>query len=456
MTTLLKKNLLDPVESIQDLVDFLLRGARPEHQWGIGVEMEKLILDAETGEAAHYTQIEKLLQRLESTTDWEGIRENGHLIGLQGRSSSITLEPGGQLELSGELCRDLHCSSRGYQLYINDIIEAGQDLGLTFLGLGVQPFTSLENIDWLPKSRYAIMGPYMLHTGDMGQRMMKQSAGVQVNLDFSDEADCLAKMRLAMALSPLLYALFANSPIMNDQPTGFLSTRGEIWSRTDADRTGLINRLYDEDAGLVDYVDYALDVPMYFIYRDGTYLDLTGSRFSFRQYLESGHASHRATMGDWDLHLSTLFPEVRLRPQIEVRSADSLPPRLSLAVGALLKGLLYDPQAHSEAWDLFKHLTPESSRELYQQSWRQALNTPFGNGCMQELAITVIAMARRGLVRQQCLNAQGQDESIFLQELEEIAHEGISLAERLLARWNGSRATKLSILKDHCGFNSES
>ncbi|WP_432821922.1 glutamate--cysteine ligase [Trichloromonas sp.] len=452
MTTLLKTHLQRPVESVQDLVDFLCRGARPESQWGIGVEMEKLVLDASTGEAAHYTQIEKLLQRLEVNTAWDGIRERGHLIGLKGPSASITLEPGGQLELSGELCSDLHCCSRGWERYIRDILEAGQDLGLIFLGLGVQPFTPLEKIDWLPKSRYDIMGPYMLRTGDMGQRMMKQSAGVQVNLDFSDEADCLAKMRLAMMLSPLLYALFANSPVMEDRPTGFLSTRGEIWARTDADRTGLIDRLFEADAGLIDYVEYALDVPMYFIYRDGAYQDLTQSRFSFRSYLESGHAGHRATLGDWDLHLSTLFPEVRLRPQIEVRSADSLPPRLTLAVGALLKGLLYDAQTRGKAWDLFKLLSTEARNELYRQSWRQALTTPFDRGRMQELATTLIAMAKSGLRRQQCLNDRGQDESIFLQELEDIAGTGVTLAERLLANWRGTRTEKLQILVNHCGF----
>ncbi|OHB25431.1 MAG: gamma-glutamylcysteine synthetase [Desulfuromonadaceae bacterium GWC2_58_13] len=452
MTTLIKTHLQHPIESVRDLVDFLGRGARPKSQWGIGVEMEKLVLDAETGEAAHYAQIEKLLRRLEDSTAWEGIRENDCLIGLKGPSSSITMEPGGQLELSGELCRDLHCSSRGYRNYIHDIIEAGEELGLIFLGLGVQPFTPLEKIDWLPKSRYNIMGPYMLRTGDMGQRMMKQSAGVQVNLDFSDEADCLDKMRLAMALSPLLYALFANSPIMEDRPTGFLSTRGEIWARTDGDRTGIIDRLYDADARLIDYVEYALDVPMYFIYRDNAYLDLTTSRFTFRQYLESGHSGHRATLGDWDLHLSTLFPEVRLRPQIEVRSADSLPPRLSLAVGALLKGLLYDSRSRSEAWDLFKPLTSQSRHELYRQSWRQALGTPFRDGRMQELAITVIALAKQGLARQKCLDIHGQDESIFLLELETIAQKGVSLAEQLLARWSGSRSEKLITLKNHCGF----
>jgi glutamate--cysteine ligase len=453
MTTLIKPHLQRPIESLQDLVDFLLRGARPENRWGVGVEMEKLVLDAETGEAAHYTQIEKLLRRLEASTSWEGIRENGNLIGLTGPSSSITLEPGGQLELSGEFCPDLHCSSRGYQRYIQDIIAAGDELGLMFLGLGVQPFTPLEKIDWLPKARYAIMGPYMQRTGDMGQRMMKQSAGVQVNLDFSDEADCLAKMRLAMALSPLLYALFANSPVMEDRATGFLSTRGEIWARTDVDRTGIIESLFDEGAGLIDYVDYALDVPMYFIYRDNGFLDLTADRFTFRQYLESGHADHLATLGDWDLHLSTLFPEVRLRPQIEVRSADSLPPRLSLAVGALLKGLLYDSQSRRQAWTLLQPLTPECRQELYRQSWRLALKTPYGGGRLQDLAISLIALAKEGLARQRCLNALGQDESIFLLELEEIAQEGVSLAERLLARWSGSRTEKLAILKNHCGFS---
>lgn len=453
MTSQLKPHLQAVVNSHGDLREYLLRGARPREEWGIGVEMEKLVLDAATGEAASFDRIEELLRRLEGVGDWRGMREDGRLIGLQGPSSSITLEPGGQLELSGELCADLHCCRRGYEAYIREIVATGEALGLRFFGLGAQPFTPLERIDWLPKARYGIMGPYMLQTGDMGQRMMKQTAGVQVNLDFSDEADCLAKMRLGMALTPLLYALFANSPLLGDRPTGWLSTRGEIWSRTDPDRTGLIERLFAKGATLSAYVEYALDVPMYFIHRSGKYLDMTGERYTFRRYLDAGFAGHRAVLGDWDLHLSTLFTEVRLRPQIEVRSADSLPPRLSLSVGALLKGLFYDKESREGAWALLGPISQEERRELLGQSRRLGLRTPLQGGTLRECALAIIALARAGLERQGCRDVLGQDETIFLDELQGIAASSVTLAERLLTRWQGSRGAKLEVLREHCAFS---
>lgn len=454
MTSQLKPHLQAVVNSRDDLRDYLLRGARPREEWGIGVEMEKLVLDAASGEAASFDRIEELLRRLEGVGDWRGVRETGRLVALQGPSSSITLEPGGQLELSGELCADLHCCRRGYEAYIREIVATGEALGLRFFGLGAQPFTAPAHIGWLPKARYGIMGPYMLQTGDMGQRMMKQTAGVQVNLDFSNEADCLAKMRLGMALTPLLYALFANSPLLEDRPTGWLSTRGEIWSRTDPDRTGLIERLFTEGANLSDYVEYALDVPMYFIHRNGEYLDMTDERRSFRRYLDEGFAGHRAVLGDWDLHLSTLFTEVRLRPQIEVRSADSLPPRLSLSVGALVKGLFYDRESREGAWALLGPFSRGERQELIRQSRRLGLRTPLKGETLRECALAVIALARAGLERQGCRDAQGRDETIFLDELHGIAESGVTLAERLLARWQGSRADKLQVLRDHCDFSS--
>jgi glutamate--cysteine ligase len=283
-----------------------------------------------------------LLLRVEGQGGWRGIREEGRLIALQGPRSSITLEPGGQLELSGELCPHLHCCHGDLTRHLRAVTGEAAALGLAFLGLGVQPFTPLSEIAWVPKARYGIMGPYMLRTGDLGQAMMKQTAGLQVNVDFSDEADWLAKLRTSLLLAPVLYALFANSPLLEGRPSGFLSTRGEIWSRTDRARTGLLPALFAEGAGYAGYVDYALDVPMYFIRREGRYLDLTASPLPFRRYLREGWRGWRATLGDWDLHLSTIFTEVRLRPQIELRSADSLPPRHTLAVAALIKGLLYD------------------------------------------------------------------------------------------------------------------
>jgi glutamate--cysteine ligase len=453
MTTVVKTELAEPIGAVQDLIDYLARGARSSETWGIGAEMEKLVVDAETGEAPSLDRIEGLMRNLERLGLWRGLREDGRLVALMGETSSLTLEPGGQLELSGRLCPDIHCCNADFIGHIRQIVAVAEPLGLGFLGLGVQPFTPLEKIAWLPKARYRVMGPYMAETGDMGQRMMKQSASLQVNLDYSDEADCIAKLRIALALSPLYYALFANSPIMDGEPTGFLSTRGEIWSRTDPDRTGLLPRLFRPDAGYADYVEYALDVPMYFILRGGRFIDLTGRRFPFRRYLAEGFEGHRATLADWDLHLSTLFPEARLRPQIEVRSADALPPRMTLAVAALSKGLLYDAAAREEIWSLIGDQDEETREVLYRQSWRLGLKTPLGKRTLRELALDALAIARGGLERQQKLNRQGRDESIYLDEVQAIAEEGVTLAERLLSRWKGSRKEKMAVLMEHCGFD---
>lgn len=455
MSTLGKPNLDIPVASSRDLVAYLERGARPRAAWGIGTEMEKLVLDAATGEAADFGRIEALLTAIEAEGGWRGVREGGHLIALFGEYSSITLEPGGQFELSGRLCPDIHCSYGDFAGHIAVIVDKAAALGLCFFGLGVQPFTPLDRIPWLPKARYGIMGPYMARTGDMGQRMMKQTAGIQVNLDYADEADCIAKLRLAIATAPLFYALFANSPVMEDRPTGFLSTRGEIWERTDPDRTGLLPQIFLEGAGFATYVDYALDVPMYFIQRGGHFLDLTQERFTFRRYLQHGHLGHRATLADWDLHLSTLFTEARLRPQIELRSADSLPPRLTLAVAALAKGLFYDSGAMAEVWSLFRHQDHSARLQLNRDSWRLGLRAPMAGRTLREVGSEVLAIARESLQRQAQYDSRGLDETTYLDGITEIVASGVTLAERLLARWQGTRAEKLQALREHCGFGCQ-
>ncbi len=453
MTTLIKPDMENHVHSPVELVNYLQSGARPPEQWGIGAEVEKLVVDAQTGEAAPFSRIEPLLHELAERAPWRPTREGEHVIALFGATSSITLEPGGQLELSGELCPDIHCSQANFGRHIQAIVEAATPRGLLFLGLGVQPFTPLERIDWLPKERYGVMGPYMLQTGDMGQRMMKQSAGLQVNLDYSDESDCMEKLRTAQALSPLLYALAANSPLMDGQPTGYLSTRGRIWAGTDPDRTGLLPFLHREEAGFADYVEYALDVPMYFVYRQGRLLNLTRNRLTFRRFMTEGFAGYWPTMGDWDLHLSTLFPEVRLRPQIEVRSADSLPPALTMGVAALLKGVLYDGDARRGVLELLAKGDHTERRRLYNQSWQLGLKTPCGAGTLREVALDVLELAREGLERQDCKRAE-RDESIYLDGLWEIAESGVTLAERLLSRWKGSREEKVAVLTEHCGFTA--
>jgi len=441
------------IENRQQLSDFLVRGARPREDWGVGLEAEKLVIDRQTGEAASYERIRDLLARLEGVGGWQGSYEGENLIGLQGKRSSVTLEPGGQLELSGRFCCDIHCSWRDLGRYRHQIAEVGEELGLAFLGLGVHPFTPVDQIAWLPKARYGIMGPYMQKTGDMGQTMMKQTAGTQVNLDFSDEADCVRKLRAAQWLSALCYALFANSPIREDKASRFLSLRGEVWSRTDADRCGLIDQFFATGASFETFIDYALDVPLYFIQRQGHLIDLTESRFTFRQYLESGWQQEQATLADWDLHMSTLFPEVRLRPQLEVRSADSLPPAYTASVAALYKGLLYCEDALASVESIFGDLSLAEFKTIYQTSWRDGLKAPVKDGTLQEVAATLLPVAARSLKEQFRSGLSGADESQFLTPLEEIVASGVTLAERLLARWQGSRQEKLALLLEHCDFS---
>jgi glutamate--cysteine ligase len=432
------------------LVAFLAAGAKPRDQWGIGVEFEKLVIDAATGEAADYPRIAALLDGLAAAGGWERVCEEGRIIALRGPSSSITLEPGGQLELSGRLCSDLFCSQGDFAGHINQANAIAAPLGLTFLGLGAQPFSHLTEITWVPKARYAVMAPYMARVGSHGQRMMKQTAGIQVNLDYADEADCFGKLRLAQALAPLLYALFANSPLLDGQPSGWLSVRGPIWAATDPDRTGLLPFLFDPAANFTTYVEHVLDVPMYFIRRGGQFIDLTVERFTFRDFLARGFAGHRATLGDWDLHLSTLFTEVRLRPQLEVRSMDSLPPVLSLAPAALLKGLLYDGEASTGAWQLCRPDSPDQLADTLRNAWRLGLQTPWRNGTLRDLARECLALARAGLHRQR--RCAACDEGRFLAAAEEIVASGATLAERLLGAWQGDRRDQLAALHRHCGF----
>jgi glutamate--cysteine ligase len=453
MTTFSKPGLEQPVSQRSDLIAYIAAGARPRDKWGIGAESERLVIDRETGDAADFHRIEKLLETMEESQAWTGVREGERLIALQGQASSITLEPGGQLELSGELCRDLHCCAADFGLYQNTLNEAAARQGLAFLGLGVQPFTPLDRIGWVPKARYGIMGPYMKRTGDLGQAMMKQSAGLQVNVDFSDEADWLTKIRVALLLSPVFYGLFANSPFLEGKPSGFLSTRGEIWSRTDPDRTGLIPDLFAANADYGTYVDYALGVPMYFIERDGQLIDLTRRRFTFAQFLQQGVGSYRATVGDWDLHLSTLFPEARLRPQIELRSADSLPPNMTMAVAALVKGLMYDSDILDKSLNLLQRQVLPQIDRIYPQSWRMGLATPVVRGTLLDLARELIGMARSGLAGQHALNPAGEDEGIYLKAVDPLLVQGKTLAEDLLERCHEkTRTQQVALMREHCGF----
>jgi len=452
MTTLIKPDLAEPVTDRAELKEYLKRGIRDDALRFIGTESEKLVIDLASGEAASYAQIVQLLELLARNSSWEPLREDGNLLGLIGSHSSITLEPGGQLELSGRLCRDVHCCAAEFLHHVQDVVAAGNELHLGFLGLGVQPHTRLVDIATLPKHRYAIMTAYMPRVGDMGLRMMKQSAGLQLNLDYTSEADCMAKLRLGQLLSPVLYALFANSPLLEGRPSGYLSTRGEIWSRTDPWRTGLIAPLHRADASLDTYVDFALGVPMYFIAREGRLIPMTDTAITFADYLSKGFDGFRATLSDWDLHLSTLFTEVRLRPQIELRSVDALPPAYALAPAALVKGLFYDPQSTREALQLFADLDFEVFSALYRDSWRLGLAATTPSGSLLDYARELLKIARQGLRRQRT-HSDAQDEQIFLDAIQPVVDSGVTLAESLLSRWPESdRRRQMQVLFEHCGY----
>src|SRR5579864_868231 len=304
-----------PVDTKDDLIRYFASGAKPREQWRVGTEYEKVAVSATDGRALPFSGpngVEEILRRLVDRYGYEPDDEDGRIIALKGECAPITIEPGGQIELSGEQCETIHCAHHEFTRHIEQLIEVGHEIGAAILGLGMQPVSRIDEIELLPKDRYRIMYPYMARKGRLGQRMMKQTAGVQANLDYSDEADAMRKLRLSMGIVPLMYAAFANSPISDGALNGFQSYRGHIWTDTDPDRCGTLEFVFRDDAGFADYVDYALDVPMYFLERDHRYHDLTGGDgITFRRFMERGWGTERATIDDWTTHLTTIFTEVR-------------------------------------------------------------------------------------------------------------------------------------------------
>src|SRR6204780_4181109 len=332
------------LEKKDDLIRYFQEGGKPRAQWRIGTEYEKVIVRNTDSTAIPYSGaggVEDLLRRMAADYGFEPEDEHGHILALKGARAQITLEPGGQVELSGEESETIHRAREEFATHVQQLVEVTGKIGPTVRGLGMQPVSRIAQIELLPKARYHIMYPYMARKGKLGQRMMKQTAGVQANLNYSDERDAIRKLRVSMGIVPLLYAVFANSPISDGGLNGYQSFRGHIWTDTDRDRCGVPPFVFGDSAGFEDYAEYALDVPMYFLLRDHRYLNLTAdSGITFRQFMEHGWNGHRATLDDWANHLTTLFIEVRLKKYVEVRTADSQSPALMLALPALLKGVL--------------------------------------------------------------------------------------------------------------------
>lgn len=431
----------EEIRSKAELIRYFSEGAKPRDQWRIGTEYEKVAVFAESGYAIPFSGprgAEEILRRLADRYNYEPEEEAGRILALKGPASSITLEPGGQIELSGEQCVDIHCAQREFSEHVAQLREVAGGLDIALLGLGMQPRSRLDEIELLPKARYHIMYPYMARRGRLGQRMMKQTAGVQANLDYSDEADAMRKLRVAMGIVPLLYAIFANSPLSDGGLNGYLSFRGRIWLDTDADRCGIPAFIFNDNAGFEDYAEYALDVPMYFLIRDHRYLDLTRPPgLSFRQFMAHGFQGYRATMEDWANHLTTIFTEARLKRYLELRSPDSQPPALMLAFPALCKGLLYDLDCTLAAWDLVKRWSLEQRLTLTALAQKAGLEARLERIRLRDLALELLEIASTGLSRQGALNARGQNESIYLLRTTDLVRGGHNPASVVVGRWKG-------------------
>eukprot|EP00882_Tetradesmus_deserticola_P003417 GHRQ01003613.1.p1 GENE.GHRQ01003613.1~~GHRQ01003613.1.p1 ORF type:complete len:491 (+),score=78.50 GHRQ01003613.1:97-1569(+) len=429
--------------SREDLIEHLRSGCKTRDRWRIGTEHEKLGFNLADNTRMDYEQINSVFERLQSRFGGEPMVEAGLTIGVKLDGQSVTLEPGGQFELSGAPLTTLHqtCAEVNSHLYQSKTI--GEELGIGFLGVGFDPKWSIEQIPIMPKDRYRLMKSYMPTVGTRGLDMMFRTCTIQVNLDFESEQDMIDKFRIGLALQPIAMALFANSPFVEGKPTGLLSTRGDVWTDVDAARTGNLPFVFQPDMSFEKYVDYAMDVPMYFVYRNGQYINALGQ--SWRDFMEGklpALPGERPTMGDWENHLTTIFPDVRLKRFLEMRGADGGPWRRICALPALWVGLLYDDTALAAADDLTADWTVEDVTAMRDAVPAQGLKASVAGRPLMEVAREVVELSRSGLKARARLNSEGQDESVFLNTLDEVLAKRTTLADDMLAlyhgRWSGS------------------
>jgi glutamate--cysteine ligase len=442
MTTRTETGKNDPiVESREDLLATFARGEKPPERWTIGTEHEKFVFRCADHRAPSYDEpggIRDLLMAL-TAYGWTPVVEGGNVIALTGPDGAISLEPAGQLELSGAQREHLHQTCAEAGRHLKQAKAVGEKLGLCFLGLGMWPDKTRAELPVMPKGRYRIMLDYMPKVGSLGLDMMLRTCTIQVNLDYATEADMVRKFRVALALQPLATALFANSPFTEGRPNDFLSFRSHIWSDTDPDRTGMLPFVFEDGFGYERYLDYALDVPMYFLFRDGRYIDVAGQ--SFRDFLDGrlpGLPGEKPRVSDFTDHLSTIFPEVRLKSFLEMRGADGGPWSRICALPALWVGLLYDDGALAAAWDEVSDWRLDARQRLRDAVPAKGLNaiTPDGE-TLRALGKRILAIAEAGLNARARLNASGDNESGFLDPLHEVIASGRTPAERLLARYHG-------------------
>jgi glutamate--cysteine ligase len=435
--------------SLADMAGHLASGSKPKSDFRVGSEHEKFPFRLGTHETVGYARdaqgrggIQALLEGL-MKFGWHGVYEDssaGHtLIALQRGGASVSLEPAGQFELSGAPLESVHDICDEISQHLTEARQVAGELGIGFMGLGFAPTWTREDMQVMPKSRYAIMRNYMPKVGKLGLDMMLRTCTVQANLDFSSEADMVSKFRLSLALQPITTALFANSPFVEGKPTGYLSNRAKTWTDTDPARTGMLNFVFEDGFGFETYARYALDVPMYFVKRGAGYIDASGQ--SFRDFINGelpAAPGVRADLHDWEEHLATIFPEVRLKTFLEMRGADTGPPERLCGLAALWIGLLYDDAATAAAWDLCKDWNQDQRERLRVDAPWIGLRAQVGRRSARDIAVDMLAIAREGLKRRARIGAALTDERGYLAELEEIADSGVTPAERWLEHYNGA------------------
>jgi glutamate--cysteine ligase len=434
---------LTPIERRDELVDWIAEGVKPKSAFRIGTEHEKFAFTRDGHQPVPYEGrrgIRALLEGMQHLLGWQPIMEGENVIGLFDVTGggAITLEPGGQFELSGAQLENVHQTSRELMAHLAQLREIAEPLRVGFLGIGMTPSWTRAQMPRMPKGRYKIMTAYMPKVGNLGLDMMYRTCTVQTNLDFSSEADMVKKLRVSIALQAVATALFANSPFTEGRPNGFLSFRSEIWRDTDQARTGMLPWVFEPGMGFERWVDYALDVPMYFVKHGDDYVDVSGQ--SFRDLMAGklpGMPGVRATISDWSNHISTIFPEVRLKRYLEMRGADTGPTRNLVALSAFWAGILYDDASLDAAWDLVKGWTAQERQKLRDEVPKLALAASAGSHSVFEIANEALKLARSGLIRRKRLDASGRDETRYLEVLEDRLARRTTPAQELLAKFDG-------------------
>ena len=432
-----------PIETRSQLIQSLSAGSKTKSDWRIGTEHEKFPFLTDTLEPVPYEgprSIRALLEGLRDRFGWAGVYEEGNIIALSDRKGmgNVSLEPGGQFELSGAPLETVHDTCEEVHEHLVQVREIGDALGIGFLGLGASPVWSRAQTPVMPKGRYKIMAPYMDKVGRYGRDMMFRTCTVQVNLDFGSEADMVKKLRVSLALQPIATALFANSPFLDGKPNGFLTFRSQVWTDTDKARSGMLPFAFEDGMSFERYVDYALDVPMYFVMREGRYINCAGE--SFRSFLDAKLPQlpgEKPLIKDWNDHLTTIFPEVRLKKYLEMRGADSGPWRRLCALPALWTGVLYEQGPLDAAWDLVKDWTAAERQALRDAVPREGLRAVIRRRTVRDVSRDMLKLARGGLEKRNRQGCKGKSEASFLDVLEETVATGKTAAENLLDLYNG-------------------